>query len=301
MFPQNPHPDSLKKRSRDELLPPDTRMGAVELLVRDLDLMLRYYSEAVSLDVLEHVGDTAALGLRDQKVMTLRQEKNLPRADRRQAGLFHTAIVFDTPEALAASVASTASKVPGSFTGSADHIFSEAFYFDDPEGNGVELYTDRPRDAWLRESSGMYALASNPLDPNSYLRQHLPPAPASFRGNLGHVHLQVGDIATARDFYAGILGFEVTGEMDVALFVSAGGYHHHIGMNTFNSLGAGPRAAALGLGRVDIDVPTPEDVAALQSRLKDHRIATRHDGRTLSFEDPWNTTIHVTAAESHRS
>ena len=89
--------------------------------------------------------------------------------------------------------------------------------------------------------------------------------------------------------------------MDVALFVSAGGYHHHIGMNTFNSLGAQARAASLGLGRVDIDVPTVDDVEALQSRLRDHRIGTRHDGQTLSFEDPWNTTIHVKAAGPHHS
>lgn len=144
----------------------------------------------------------------------------------------------------------------------------------------------------------MYTLASNPLDPNAFLRDHANQASSSLRGPLGHVHLQVGNIATARDFYAGILGFEVTGEMDGALFVSAGGYHHHLGLNTFNSLGAGPRAAALGLGRVDIDVPADDDVAALQARLKDHRITTRHDGRTLSFEDPWNTTIRVKALSS---
>lgn len=294
MFRQNPHPDSLKKRSRDELLAPDTRMGAVELLVRDLDVMLRYYSEAVSLDVLDHVGETAILGMRGQKVLTLRQEKNLPHPNQRGAGLFHTAIVFETPEALAASVASTASKAPRSFTGSADHLFSEAFYFDDPEGNGVELYTDRPRESWIRESSGLFALASNPLDPNDYLRAHLSPTAPPRTAALGHVHLRVGDIATARDFYAGILGFDVTGELDVALFVSAGGYHHHLGMNTFNSLGAGPRAAELGLGRVDIDVPTTDDLDALRSRLVDHRVITRYDGKTLSFEDPWNTTIHVT-------
>ncbi|WP_425860424.1 VOC family protein [Arthrobacter sp. TWP1-1] len=299
MFPQNPHPDSLKKRSRDELLSPETSMGAVELLVRDLDPMLAYYSEAVTLDVLEHTGHTAVLGKQGRTIMTLRQEKDLPAADRRQAGLFHTAVLFDTAEELAASVASTASKAPGTFTGSTDHLFSEAFYFNDPEGNGVELYADRPRDQWIRESSGLYALASNYLDPNAFLGKHLPQAPASPRATLGHVHLQVGDIGTARDFYAGILGFEVTGEMDVALFVSAGGYHHHIGMNTFNSLGAEARAASLGLGRVDIDVPTVDDLEALQSRLKDHRISTRHDGQTLSFEDPWNTTIHVKTGEPH--
>jgi len=100
-------------------------------------------------------------------------------------------------------------------------------------------------------------------------------------------------------FYPGILGIEVTGEMDVARFLSIRSYQHHIGMNTCNSLGAEARAASLGRGRVDIDVHTVDDLEALQSRLKDHRISTRQDGRMLSFEGPWNFSIHVTDAEPH--
>ncbi|WP_030014892.1 VOC family protein [Curtobacterium sp. S6] len=297
MFHQTPHPDSLRPRSQDQLLAPETRMGAVELLVGDLDAMIRFYHEAVLLDVLDHTGNTAVLGLHGRTLMILRQTRDLPAPARNQAGLFHTAILFDTPAELSASVMSIAQRFPGSFTGSADHLYSEAFYFDDPEGNGVELYTDRPRESWIREENGLYALATDPLDPNAYLRGHFDESVTAPAGTLGHVHLQVGDIPTARRFYSEILGFEVTGEIRSALFVSAGGYHHHMALNTFNSLGAPARAASLGLGLVDIDVPHDDAVAAVRERLADHRISSRHDGRTLSFEDPWNTTIRLKVAE----
>ncbi|WP_206214020.1 VOC family protein [Corynebacterium qintianiae] len=299
MFTQAPHPDSLIKRNPDDLLPADLSMGAVELLVRDIDTMVRFYHDGVGLEVTEQGGETATLGLNGVVVMTMRREPNLPSPSRRDAGLFHTAVLFPTAELLAASVAAVASKYPRNFTGSADHIYSEAFYFDDPEGNGVELYVDRPRDEWVRDPSGLYALATDPLDPNAFLQDHAPAAPVALSGTLGHVHLQVGNIDTARDFYVKTLGFEVMGELGSALFVSAGGYHHHIALNTWNSLGAGPRAAALGLGRVDIDVPRDEDLSALAARLKGHGLPTRHDGRTLSFEDPWNTLIRVTSAEQN--
>ena len=271
--------------------------GAVELLVRNLDRMVDYYNDGVQLDVLEHSGDTAVLGKNGRKVLTLKQGKDLPRASRRGAGLYHTAVLFETPEELAQSVLSTAQKAPGLFTGTGDHLYSEAFYFDDPEGNGVELYVDRPRDTWVRDPSGLLALATDPLDPNAFLQRHLPAAPLASRAKLGHVHLQVGDIDVARDFYLGVLGFEAQGEIPTALFVSAGGYHHHMALNTWNSAGAGPRAASLGLGRVDIDVPTDDDLKALEVRLRDHRIPTQNDGRTLSFEDPWKTAIKVKVAE----
>ena len=171
IFPQNPAPQSLTKRPAEDLLSADTRMGAVELLVSDLDTMVAYYSDAVTLDVLAHAGDTAVLGRDGRTVVRLRQVKELPPARRGQAGLFHTAVVFDDEPALAAALASVATVAPRSFTGSADHLYSQAFYFDDPEGNGVELYTDRPRETWRREPTGLLTLASNPLDPNGFLQE----------------------------------------------------------------------------------------------------------------------------------
>ncbi|PLC11703.1 glyoxalase [Kocuria flava] len=300
IFPQHPSPESLRARPAEDLLSPATRMGAVELLVADLDATLDYYTRGVTLGVLEHAGDTAVLGRDGRTIVRLRQVKELPPARRGQAGLFHTAVLFEDEAALAAAVASVATAFPGSFTGSADHLYSQAFYFDDPEGNGVELYADRPRETWRRETSGLLTLATNPLDPNAFLGEHLPGAAPATRtappATLGHVHLQVGDIGLGRQFYVDVLGFEVMSDIGSALFVAAGGYHHHLALNTWNSAGAGPRAASLGLGRVNIDLPGAEDVAALQERLAHHGVATRHDGAVLRFEDPWRTLVEVAAA-----
>ncbi|GAB2612553.1 VOC family protein [Pseudactinotalea suaedae] len=276
-----------------------TAMGDVELLVRDLDRVLAYYAEGVGLDVLRHDGPEAVLGRGGEQIMRLVQRSDLPEFERGDAGLFHTAILFADRPSLARAVAGTARFAPRSFTGSADHLVSEAFYFDDPEGNGVELYVDRPREEWTRTSGGGVEMASLYLDPNDFLQTHLPaaPAPDADGAVIGHVHLQVGDIALAEQFYSGVLGFDVMNRYgSQALFVAAGGYHHHIGMNTWNSQGAGPRAASLGLGQVSIELPTSDDVEALVSRLRSAAVETRHDGETLRFDDPWKTLIEVRAA-----
>lgn len=302
-FPQRLHPDYAGDRPADQLLAPATRMGAVELLVRDLDKVLKFYNEGALLDVLEYShtesGEpTATLGKGGQPSVKLVQVSDLPPFDRRGAGLFHTAILYPTGQELAAALVGVANKYPHAFTGAGDHLFSEAFYFDDPEGNGVELYVDRPRDQWEVEPDGkLYSQATLALDPNAFLRQNLNAQNMdAAQSTLGHVHLQVGDIDTARDFYAGALGFEITGEVGPALFVSAGGYHHHMALNVFQSRGAGPRAASYGLGRVDIDVPAEDDRLALAERLKDRGIGTRDDGQTLEFNDPWDSVIRVKVA-----
>ena len=214
----------------------------------------------------------------------------------REAGLFHTAILFDARAALAAAVYRTATAHPDRFTGSADHLVSEAFYFDDPEGNGVELYWDRPRDTW-QWSGDRVAMATLALDPNAYLREHLTEHALAtpIAGSVGHVHLSVGDVDTARAFYVDRLGFATTAALgDQALFVSAGGYHHHMAMNTWNSRGAGRRQQALGLGLVRIEVPDADDLGALVSRMHETGVQTADDGRTVAFEDPWANRIEVT-------
>ncbi|MHB1234250.1 MAG: VOC family protein [Microbacteriaceae bacterium] len=274
-------------------------MGAVTLLVGDLEAMTRYYRDAVALRVLDEAGGSVTLGRGATPVIVLRHAPELRRASPRDAGLFHTAVLFDTEEALAAAVYSVARKQPGTFTGSADHLVSKAFYFTDPEGNGVELYWDRDRSSWSW-AHGSIEMSTLHLDPTAFLREQLTAAaeaePMIGSASVGHVHLQVGDIETARTFYVDRLGFETTAELSgSALFVSAGGYHHHMAMNTWNSKGAGPRQRALGLSRIDIAVPTTDDVGALTERMAHHGIPTRDDGRTVSFEDPWSNTITVQA------
>ena len=286
--------------SRSDLLAADTAMGAVTLLVADLDAMTAYYRDAVTLRVLSSEGDRVVLGRGTTPVVILLHSPGLAHAAPRAAGLFHTAILFETQAALAAALYSVARRAPGTFTGSADHLVSQAFYFTDPEGNGVELYWDRDRTQWSW-AHGQIEMDTLYLDPNAFLGEHLTETaaddPVIGGASVGHVHLSVGDVASAREFYVQRLGFETTAELGgSALFVSAGGYHHHMAMNTWNSAGAGRRSPALGLGRVDIVLPTDDELGAVAERMTHFGVDVRDDGRTLAFEDPWANAIRLTTA-----
>jgi catechol 2,3-dioxygenase len=297
-----------------ETLPAASTMGAVTLRVADLDAMTAYYRDAVTLTVLAAEGGKVVLGRDGVPSVILEHAPELRHAGPHEAGLFHTAILFDTQEALAAAVYSVARRAPGTFTGSADHLVSQAFYFTDPEGNGVELYWDRDRSLWSW-THGQVEMDTLFLDPNGFLREHLTdrgtalaegsrdagasdPAAQLGGASVGHVHLSVGDVATARSFYVDRLGFETTAALgSSALFVSAGGYHHHMAMNTWNSRGAGPRRLALGLGEVVIHVPTSDDLGELTERMRHYGVEARDDGRSVAFDDPWANAVRVTAAQ----
>jgi len=283
--------------STQDLLPAELTMGTVMLKVGDMKLMTDYYQRALGLDIVAEQDGGLYLGRKAKPLVHLAPAPGLNLPSRREAGLFHPALLFEEQPSLAATVASAAQYEPQSFTGSADHLVSEAFYFNDPEGNGIELYWDRPREAWSWEGKNV-VMDSLALPPQRYLQQHL--TEASLAGQreadagVGHVHLQVGDVQSAHAFYVGTLGFEKTaGWHGQALFVSAGGYHHHMAMNVWNSRGAGPRRDTLGLGEVLIEVPSGDDVGALADRLKTAGVQSHHTGAELRFEDPWRNRIRV--------
>ncbi|WEO77203.1 VOC family protein [Cryobacterium sp. SO2] len=285
----------------EQILNADTSMGAVTLRVGDLETMSDYYSRAFAMEPLEERSRARevhrVLGRGTTPLVRLIHTPDLPGVDPRQAGLFHTAFLFETPESLAATVYRAAQDPRSRFVGSSDHLVSEAFYFTDPEGNGVELYTDRDRSVWIHDGEEI-RMATEYLDPNAYLQNHLNQrvmdAGPSMAGAVGHVHLQVGDLQTARAFYVDALGFEATQSgYTGALFASAGGYHHHIAMNVWNSRGSGPRAASLGLGDVAVTVPAPADLETLTARLTARSIPFAGDGRSVSLADPWGTQVTV--------
>jgi catechol 2,3-dioxygenase len=278
----------------------DTGMGAVTLNVADLDGMTAYYRDGVGLDLLSAEGPRVVLGRAGVPVVVLEQTPELRHAAPHEAGLFHTAILFETRAQLAAAVYSVARRYPGRFTGSSDHLVSQAFYFDDPEGNGVELYWDRDRTQWSWVH-GQIEMGTVFLDPNAFLAEHLTEegaeGPVPGGAKVGHVHLSVGDVDAAREFYVDRLGFDRTIEIPgQAVFVSAGGYHHHMAMNVWNSRGAGRRQRTLGLGRVDIVVPGADDLGALTERMRHVGLATRDDGQAVEVDDPWDNLVRVTMA-----
>ncbi len=283
-------------RTAEELLAADAAMGPVVLHVRDLDAMTAYYRDVLTLRVLSAEGTTVALGRAGAPLVVLHHGPGLAAAAPGHAGLFHTALLFESPTALAAALASVARHGAGTYTGSADHLVSQAFYLTDPEGNGVELYVDRPRETWTWRG-GQVQMDSLPLDPSAFVRRHLTPEaeadPSAGGAVVGHVHLQVGDIATARAFYVDALGFEPTFEMGSALFVSVGGYHHHMAMNTWRSAGAARRPVTLGLGEVTLDLPAADDLGRLGERLRRHGVPVRDDGDAVTFDDPWANQVRV--------
>jgi catechol 2,3-dioxygenase len=285
----------------ERVLHPATSMAAVTLRVGNLEGMSDYYARAFAMAPLEErtVGREVhrVLGRGQTPLVRLIDTPDLPSTDPHQAGLFHTAFLFDDQASLAATVYRAAQDLRSRFVGSSDHLVSEAFYFTDPEGNGVELYVDRPRDQWTRRA-GQIEITTDYLDPNAFLQRHLTQdwadAGPSLAGRVGHVHLQVGDLAQARTFYVDALGFEATQTgYPGAIFASAGGYHHHIAMNVWNSRGAGPRAASLGLADVAVTVPTAVELESLAVRLRSRSIAFQGDGRSVIVADPWGTTVTV--------
>ncbi|WP_314325392.1 VOC family protein [Paenarthrobacter ilicis] len=282
---------------KQDLLPAELTMGTVMLKVGDMKTMNDYYQRALGLDVVAEQDGGLYLGRVGKPLVHLAPAAGLQVPGRGEAGLFHTAILFEDQPSLAATVATAAEFEPRAFAGSADHLVSEAFYFTDPEGNGIELYYDKPRSQWQWDG-GTVVMDNVALPPQRYLQQHLSEAAVTGQresaAGVGHVHLQVGDVQTASDFYVGTLGFERTaGWHGQALFVSAGGYHHHMAMNVWNSRGAGPRRDTLGLGEVLIEVPSSEDVAQLADRLKVAGVASHHTGLELRFDDPWKNKLRV--------
>ncbi|MBP6684198.1 MAG: VOC family protein [Leucobacter sp.] len=284
---------------RADGLPAETSLGVNELRVRAFDEVAAFYQDAVGLEVLEESAGDMLLGLEKEPLIRLIQSEE-PLPSPTDAGLFHTAILFPDEAALAATLLLAAEHAPGLYQGSADHLVSEAFYFGDPEGNGVELYVDRPRAEWQWED-GKVKMDSLPLDPTTFINEHLPEGGADEArraATVGHVHLKVGDLDEARAFYADALGFDVVSEGDGALFYSAGGYHHHLATNTWQSAGAGPRTTEVGLGAVTVALPDAAAVDAVAARLDDADAAYERVERGIVAADPWGNTLRLIAAAS---
>lgn len=282
--------------SESLVLPAELKMGAVTLWVADLAKMIKYYRDAVGLTLLSEVGGEAVLGHGETALVVLQHKPELNYAGPNQAGLFHTAILFPTQAALAKAVFAVATQYPGSFTGSADHLVSQAFYFNDPEGNGVELYWDRDRSQWSW-AHGSIEMDTLFLDPNEFLQQHLVETEVADDKQVGHVHLSVGSIAAAEEFYIKMLGFEKTLDWNgQALFVSAGGYHHHMAMNIWRSRGAGRRQLTLGLANVAIELPSTAQVDDVKDRLTYFEQQPQTTDGAVKVTDPWGNLISISAA-----
>jgi catechol 2,3-dioxygenase len=276
---------------------PATEVGLLALTVAELERSLAFYTEAIGLAVLAREGTSATLGVAGRPLLLLSEEPGAapwPRGGASYTGLYHFAILLPDRAGLGRWLRhwlDLGLPLPGQ----GDHLVSEALYLEDPDGHGIEMYRDRPRDEWTWVG-GQVRMVSDPVDIRGLLAEAAQSTepwtglPAGTR--LGHMHLQVGDIREAAAFYGGVIGFDIVAAMPSALFISAGGYHHHIGMNVWHSRGAGSApAGSVRLRFFTIDLPTEEARGAVVARLDAAGLAREEREGVVIVRDPWRNTI----------
>ncbi len=252
-------------------------IGAVTLTVHDLPGIAGFYERALGLSRLSGDGTEVVLGAGSEAFLTLRADPAARAADPSEAGLFHTAFLMPSRAALARWLIHAANSGV-QLGGASDHIVSEAIYLNDPEGNGIEVYADRPRTGWTGPD-GKVKMATVRLDLNGLAAAADGPWAGAPEGAvIGHVHLQVGNTEVAERFFADTLGMDIVARYPGATFASTGGYHHHLAGNVWNSRGAGQRSRPMtGLSRLTLRAE-PDAHDALAARL---------GGAVAS--DPWGT------------
>ena len=273
---------------------PGTNIGLVTLRVADLERSRRFYEGIMAFQPVEQEPGRVVLGGQDkQPLLELIEVPGAAPQPRRATGLYHVAILFPTRADLGREFLRLANA--GWEIGQGDHLVSEALYISDPDDNGLEIYQDRPRSTW-QWVNGTVKMATDPVDIRSLAEEGVRDAepweviPAGTR--VGHIHLQIGNVQEAEHFYSTILGFDVTAKMPTALFISAGGYHHHIGLNTWHSLGAKPTpATSAGLQTYVIAIPTREGLQQVKERLVAHNVPFEEQEDLIRVNDPWSNQI----------
>jgi catechol 2,3-dioxygenase len=279
------------------VLPAALRLGAVHLTVSDLERSVAWYEAALGLRVHRREGSVAQLGDGTETSVVLREDVRARPAGR-HAGLYHYALLYPSREALArAAVRLAVTRTP--IQGASDHGTHEAIYLPDPDGNGIELAADRPREQWPTPEEEFSGAGPRALDFDGLfvMAPDHDPGPAVAEGlRVGHVHLHVGDIARGLGFYRDVIGLEEWFVMPTAAFVAAGGYHHHLGFNTWRGEGVGPAPEHVaGLRHWTIELPSAGDVAEVHARVEAAGLKTDPTGRGFAVRDPWGIELFVEA------
>lgn len=264
-------------------------IGRVHLSVKDIDRVTTFYRERVGLAVRAQAPARVTLGVADADLLVLHAMPD-GKHYARTTGLYHFALLLPTRRALANALTHLA-HTGTHLQGASDHVVSEALYLPDPEANGIEIYHDRPRDAWYKD--GQFQLATLSLDVDNLLAERDPARVAALPPStrVGHVHLHVGDVAAAEAFYTGLLGMDVMMNVGTATFLSYDGYHHHLGANVWSGT-ALPPADALGLVRWELNLGA-ERLAAVRARLAAAGTPITEDGGRLLVDDPWRNTVSL--------
>ncbi|SER73618.1 VOC family protein [Natrinema salaciae] len=285
--------------SRAPALPDDTRPGRTALRVADSAATIAFYRDVVGLRVLDRDGASATLGAGETPLLVALEDSDADPRGERETGLYHTAFRVPSRGALGAAL----ERVRDGWTldGASDHGISEALYCTDPEGNGVEIYRDRPRGAWPRTDDGSVRATGGPLALADLATAAADPTPTGPQlvpdgTTVGHVHLEVSSLEATREFYAETLGLDVTmSYAPGALFFAAGDYHHHVGANVWNERST--PADGLGLAWFELVVPEPAAVETVRERLRGSEAAVGDVDGGIEVADPDGIAIRIRATE----
>lgn len=280
----------------------NTVLGKLKLKVSNLERSIRFYKETIGFQVLSEEAGSAKLTVDGiNEFLILEEVPNANVVPRRSAsGLYHFAILVPTREQLGLSLRRLAES--GIHIGQGDHLVSEALYIADPDHNGIEIYCDRPRSEWRKDAEGNYIMASNPVDIEGLLKLagDKPWTGLPAGTILGHIHLHVSELPASRVFYCDILGFDIVSDaskMMGALFIAAGGYHHHIGMNIWAGVGAPqPPADSTGLAYYTIALPFAAELDRILKKLANAGIPATHQEDHWQVKDPSGIEIRLVAA-----
>lgn len=279
----------------DFALPAATHLGRVVLQIADLDRSIRYYESVIGLRVIHRAAGVATLGPPDGPVLVELRERRDARAVPRRGllGLYHFAILLPDRPALGRFLAHLATI--GQQPGMSDHLVSEALYLTDPDGLGIEVYADKPRSEW-RHADRQLTMASDPLDARSVIAaaNGEPWSGAPAGTVMGHVHLYVSDLGKAEEFYHLGLGFDkMVWSYPGALFMAAGGYHHHLGTNTW-AQGAMPATEEdARLIEWTVVVPTVRDADTVAANLRSREIPVANEEGDSVVQDPWGVGVRI--------
>lgn len=278
-------------------LPDGFQLGTAALRVSDLDRALDFYVNKVGLALRGRDSATAMLGTPDADVLRLDIRPGIAPRNYKETGLYHIAILVPDRPSLGSAITRLASH--NVKLGAADHLVSEAIYVWDPDNNGIEIYRDRPREEWTW-ADNQVQMANRPLDFEGLLGESgveaLARQPMKSGTRVGHVHLEVDDLAKAKRFYGEITGFTLTATLPGAQFLAAGGYHHHIGTNIWDSRnGPPPSPDTAGLSLMTFELPDENSVQALKSQLDAANVTTTPQLNGFDFLDPWMTPVSVRA------
>jgi catechol 2,3-dioxygenase len=279
-------------------LPATLRLGPVELTVTDLERSVEWYETALGLHLHSRADGRAELGDGESASLILVEDRDARPAGR-HAGLYHYALLYPTREELARATVRLIN-TGTSIQGASDHGTHEALYLPDPDGNGIELAADRPRDQWPSAEEEFSRGGPLPLDVENLLATVGGEAPRDRIGDglrVGHLHLHVGSIAEGLAFYRDVIGFDVWALIDSAAFVSAGGYHHHLGFNVWRGPGVAPAPAhTIGLRHWTVQVKTAAELDEIAARLDEAGTAYERDGAAFVVRDPWQIAMRVEVA-----